>query len=410
MPSSRERRNNARRGASDADIARVATETDRRAQELGAAMLNAARPYMDVNLDKQGLPVAVTPRDFFAFLEALTTYNNRTPAMKDKALVLEGMSSRVVDFCTAFPSLRFKPQEEEDDGEQQTLLEYDSEWDPKTEAGREKCLEYDANIIIPALRKQFTFKNGKTEHEAVRDMLKSVVPKKDGTDWAQMRMLIKAFLERREQESGGESSEADDLQLIKWVLEAIKPNWPHLYEWMKKLPKKDQHTNVIEMVDEMAEMSENFMKMANGAMQDYTRFLTEKSEKSTGKDNQAQDSVVKSSKQGVRSDNNAAETSKAGKDTKKRHDPHIVCLRCDEPGHIARYCTNKGKPAVTYPRPVSQQGDRGGDRGSERGKGKVERKGSVAAAVAAETTEDEYRDFQRFQEWKASSSNSTRRK
>ena len=393
----------------------MATETDRRAQELGAAMLNAARPYMDVNLDKQGLPVAVTPRDFFTFLDALTTYNNRTPAMKDKALVLEGMSPRVIDFCKAFPSLRFRLQEEEDDDEQQTLLEYDSEWDPKTEAGREKCLEYDTNIIIPALRKQFTFKNGKTEHEAVRDMLKSVVPKKDGTDWAQMRMLIKAFLERREQESGGESSEADDLQLIKWVLEAIKPNWPHLYEWMKKLPKKDQHTNVIEMVEEMAVMSEDFLKMANGAMQDYTRFLiekSEKSEKSTGKDKQAQDSGVKSNNQGVRFDNNAAGTSKAaGKDPKKRHDPNIVCLRCDEPGHIARYCTNKGKPAMTYPRPVSQHGDRGGDKRSESGKGKGEKKGSVAAAVAAETTEDQYRDFQRFQEWKeSSSSKSTRRK
>ena len=389
----------------------MATETDRRAEQLGAAMLNAARPYMDVNLDRQGLPVAVMPRDFFAFLEALTTYNNRTPAMKDKALVLEGMSPRVIDFCKAFPSLRFKPQEEEDDDEQQTLLEYDSEWDPKTEAGREKCLEYDTNIIIPALRKQFTFKNGKTEHEAVRDMLKSVVPKKDGTDWAQMRMLIKAFLERREQESGGESSEADDLQLIKWVLEAIKPNWPHLYEWTKRLPKKDQHTNVIQMVDDMAAMSEEFLKMANGPMQDYTRFLTdksdksEKSEKSTGKDKQVQEA-------GVRFDNNAAGTSKAdSKDTRRRHDPNIVCLRCDEPGHIARYCTNKGKPAVTYPRPVSQHGDRGGDKGSESGKGKGEKKGSVAAAVAAETNEDEYQDFQRFQEWKASnSSKSTRRK
>ena len=386
----------------------AATETDRRAEQLGKSMFNAARPYMDVNLDRQGLPVAVTPRDFFAFLEALTTYNNRTPAMKDKALVLEGMSPRVIDFCKAFPSLRFKPQEEEDDDEQQTLLEYDSEWDPKTEAGREKCLEYDTNIIIPALRKQFTFKNGKTEHEAVRDMLKSVVPKKDGTDWAQMRMLIKAFLERREQESGGESSEADDLQLIKWVLEAIKPNWPHLYEWTKRLPKKDQHTNVIQMVDDMAAMSEEFLKMANGPMQDYTRFLTdksEKSEKSTGKDKQVQEA-------GVRFDNNAAGTSKAAsKDTRRRHDPNIVCLRCDEPGHIARYCTNKGKPAVTYPRPVSQHGDRGGDKGSERGKGKGEKKGSVAAAVAAETNEDEYQDFQRFQEWKASnSSKSTRRK
>jgi hypothetical protein len=229
MPS-RARRNNARGGASDADEARVATETDRRAQELGAAMLNAARPYMDVKLDKDGVPVAVMPRDFFAFLEALTTYNNRTPAMKDKALVSEGMSSRVIDFCQSFPNLRFVQQEEEDDGERKALLEYDSEWDPKTEAGRAKCLQKDLDLIIPALRKQFTFKNGKTEHEAVSDMLKSVVPRKDGTDWAQMRMLIKAFLERREQESGGESSEADNLQLIKWVLDAIKPNWPHLYE------------------------------------------------------------------------------------------------------------------------------------------------------------------------------------
>jgi hypothetical protein len=201
---------------------------------------------------------------------------------------------------------------------------------------------------------------------------------------------------------------------MKWVLEAIKPNWPHLYEWTKRLPKKDQHTNVIEMVDDMAEMSEEFLKMANGPMQDYTRFLTDKSEKPTGKDKQAQDSDagVKSNNQGVRFDNNAAGTSKdAGKAPKKRHDPHIVCLRCNEPGHIARYCTNQGKPALTYPRPVPQHGDRGGDKGSESGKGKGEKKGSVAAAVAAETTEDQYRDFQRFQEWKeANSSKSTRRK
>ncbi len=77
--------------------------------------------------------------------------------------------------------------------------------------------------------------------------------------------------------------------------------------------------------------------MANGAMQDYTRFLTEKSEKPTGKDKQAQDSGVKSNNQGVKFDNNAAGTSKAGgKDTQKRHDPNIVCLRCDEPGHKLR--------------------------------------------------------------------------
>jgi hypothetical protein len=160
-------------------------------------------------------------------------------------------------------------------------------------------------------------------------------------------------------------------------------------------------------------MSEQFLKMANGAMQDYTRFLTDKSEKSdksekpTGKDKQRQDS-------GVKFDNNAAGTSKAaGKDPRngKKHDPNIVCLRCNEPGHIARLCTNQGKPALTYTRPVSQHGDRGGDKGSESGKGKGEKKGSVAAAVAAETPEDEYRDLQRFQEWKeANSSKSTRRK
>jgi hypothetical protein len=219
-----------------------------------------------------------------------------------------------------------------------------------------------------------------------------------------MRMLIKAFLERREQESGGESSEADNLQLIKWVLEAIKPNWPHLYEWTKKLSKEDQHTDVIEWVDDMAATSEEFLKMANGVMQDYTRFRTEKSEKSTGKDKQAQDSGVKSNNQGVKFDNNAAGTSKAdGKDKKKRHDPNIVCLTCDEPGHIARYCTNKGKPAVTYPRSASQQGDRGGGKGSEGGKGKGEKKGSVAA-VAAETTDDEWEEFPKFKEFKANKS------
>jgi hypothetical protein len=91
--SSRAQRNNARgpgaRGASDADGATVATEADRRAQELGAQLLNAARPDMDVTLDKEGYPaVLVKPRDFFSFLEALATYNNRTQAVKDKALVL----------------------------------------------------------------------------------------------------------------------------------------------------------------------------------------------------------------------------------------------------------------------------------------------------------------------------------
>ena len=37
--------------ASDANGAEGVTEAERRAQELGAAMLNAARPYIDVTLD-----------------------------------------------------------------------------------------------------------------------------------------------------------------------------------------------------------------------------------------------------------------------------------------------------------------------------------------------------------------------
>ena len=71
MPPRRNGGRNARGGTSDADGAEVVTEAERRAQELGAAMLNASRPYMDVKLNKEGYPVAVTPCDFFAFLEAL---------------------------------------------------------------------------------------------------------------------------------------------------------------------------------------------------------------------------------------------------------------------------------------------------------------------------------------------------
>ena len=48
------RRKGKRGGASDADGAEGVTEAERRAQELGAAMLNAARPYIDVKLDKHG--------------------------------------------------------------------------------------------------------------------------------------------------------------------------------------------------------------------------------------------------------------------------------------------------------------------------------------------------------------------
>ena len=178
-------------------------------------MLNAARPFIDVTLDRQGYPLAIQPRDFFTFMEAHAAYNNRTPNVTEKALVLEGMSTRVKDFCLSFKGLR-NAMQDEDDVDEKPLLEYDPAWDPKTEAGRKECLKWDENNILPALRKQFTFKGGKSEHEAIGEMLKGIDPRKDGTDWAQIRMLLKAFQERREQE-GGESSEADNLQLIKWV-------------------------------------------------------------------------------------------------------------------------------------------------------------------------------------------------
>ena len=68
----------ARGGTSDADGAEVVTEAERRAQELGAAMLNAARPHIDVKPDKHGYPLAIQSRDFFAFMESHAAYNNRT--------------------------------------------------------------------------------------------------------------------------------------------------------------------------------------------------------------------------------------------------------------------------------------------------------------------------------------------
>ena len=90
-------------------------------------MLNAARPYIDVKLDKQGYPLAIQPRDFFTFTEAHVAHNNRTPNVTEKALVLEGMSTRVKDFCLSFKSLRHAMQDEDDEDEK-PLLEYDPEW------------------------------------------------------------------------------------------------------------------------------------------------------------------------------------------------------------------------------------------------------------------------------------------
>jgi hypothetical protein len=60
---------NAQGGANDADEPRAAQDAERRAQELGAAMLNAARPYVDVKLSKAGYPLPIQPCDFFACLE-----------------------------------------------------------------------------------------------------------------------------------------------------------------------------------------------------------------------------------------------------------------------------------------------------------------------------------------------------
>ena len=129
MPPRRNGGRNARGGASDANGAEGVTEAERRAQELGAAMLNAARPYIDVTLDRQGYPLAIQPRDFFTFMEAHAAFNNRTPNVTEKALVLEGMSIRVKDFCLSFKGLR-NAMQDEDDVDEKPLLEYDPSWDP----------------------------------------------------------------------------------------------------------------------------------------------------------------------------------------------------------------------------------------------------------------------------------------
>jgi len=148
MPPRRTGGRNARGGASGADGAEGVTEAERRAQELGAAMLNAARPYIDVKLDKHGYPLAIQPRDFCTHLESHAAYNNRTPNVPDKALLLEGMSIRVRDFCGSFKSLRYAMQDEDDENEPKPLLEYDPEWDPRTDAGRNECLKWDENYYV----------------------------------------------------------------------------------------------------------------------------------------------------------------------------------------------------------------------------------------------------------------------
>ena len=187
---------------------------------------------MASKLNNQGYPIPITAKEVFTFLEQMVAYNGRTQDVMDKALFSEQTDGRVMSFLEAYPSLRNVTTDEDDDNEDpKPLLVYNEAWNPKEKEGREKCLEWDKTYIIPALRAQFTSNKTKTENESVLDMLKGVKPTKDGpTDWATMRMLVKAFLERREQD-GTEGSEADDLQLIKWVLEGLRPNWPGLVEY-----------------------------------------------------------------------------------------------------------------------------------------------------------------------------------
>ena len=78
-------------------------------------MLNAARPYIDVKLDKQGYPLPVQSREIFHYMESLAAYNNRTQNVLDKTLALDGMSKFVRDFCVSFKSLRFANQDEDDE-------------------------------------------------------------------------------------------------------------------------------------------------------------------------------------------------------------------------------------------------------------------------------------------------------
>ncbi len=82
-------------------------------------------------------------------------------------------------------------------------------------AGRERCLQWDLGHIIPSLRKQLTFENGKTEHEAARDMLIEVVPKKDGTDWAQMRIIASFFPDYSREKAPGQRAPGEEHRVEK---------------------------------------------------------------------------------------------------------------------------------------------------------------------------------------------------
>jgi hypothetical protein len=366
-------------------------------------MLNAARPVLSVRLNNQGYPIPITAKEVFTFLEQLAAYNGRTKDVMDNALVLEQVDDRVKSFLEAYPSLRYLTTDEDDDNENpKPLLVYDEAWNPKVSEGREACLKWDKDYILPALRAQFTSNKTKTEMESVLDMLKGVKPTKEGpTDWATMRMLVKAFLERREQD-GTEGSEADDLQLIKWVLEGLKPNWPGLVEYVKRLPKKESPTEIIEFIDEMAEKTESFFQLANGPMKDYLRYLPGNKEKPEP------DQAHESTKQpkSVRFDSDGAGSSRGNgqgsRGSNKQHDPNIICGKCKKPGHIARICPDK---ETTYPR-SEDKADKSGSNAAPGGKGKGGKQGKAGSVSAAESNSEKqnknremWKKFQKFQQF-----------
>jgi hypothetical protein len=369
-------------------------------------MLNAARPVLSAKMNNQGYPIPITAKEVFIFLEQAVAYNGRTPDGMDKALVLEQVDTQVKSFLEAYPSLRYVTTDDDDEeADPKPLLVYNEAWNPKEKEGREKCLEWDKNYIIPALRAQFTSNKTKTENESVLDMLKGVKPTKDGpTDWATMRMLVKAFLERREQD-GTEGSEADDLQLIKWVLEGLKPNWPGLVEYVKRLPKKESPTEIIEFIDEMAEKTEAFFQLANGPMKDYLRYLPGNKEKPEP------DQAHESTKQprSLRFDSDGAGSSRGNgqgsRGSNKQHNPDIICGKCKKPGHIARICPDK---EATYPRSEEKEdksGNNAATGGKGKGKGAKQGKAGSVSAVAPNSAEqnsddweswNEYQDYRRF--------------
>jgi hypothetical protein len=372
-----------------------------RAQELGAAMLNAARPVLSARMNNQGYPIPITAKEVFTFLEQIVAYNGRTPDVMDNALFLEQVDERVKAFLGAYPSLRHVTSDEDDDNEDpRPLLVYDEAWNPKVPEGREACLKWDKDHILPALRAQFTSNKTKTENESVLDMLKGVKPTKDGpTDWATMRMLVKTFLERREQD-GTEGSEADDLQLIKWVLEGLKPNWPGLVEYVKRLPKKESPTEIVAFIDEMAGETETFFKLAHGPMKDYLKYLNkEKPEPDQTHDPTKQPRSLRFDSDGAGSSRGTGQGSRG---SNKQHNPDIICGKCKKPGHIARICPDKEK---TYPRSEEKEGkswNNAATGGNGKG-GKQGKAGSVSAAASNSAKQNRNREmwnkFQEFQQF-----------